>query len=238
MNGPDPLHTTSGNDHGRESLDQIALRTGTDKSSASHGYTRRYETYLEPIRDEPVTLLELGYGGHGDPAAGGASAATWRDYFPNGTVVVIDNEPKVNTVPGVEFHQGSQADPEFIDQLAAKYGPFDVIIDDASHLSSLTIRSWQLLYPHLKPGGLYVVEDTHMAYHDFYYGPAEANRDPDLPTSSGAPTAMQYLKRLADEVNCRDAGDWALFPARYSLGYRLDELTFFYNLAFIRKAAQ
>ena len=219
------------------SLDEIALRCGTDKSSASHGYTRWYEQYLQPLRDEPVTLLELGWGGHEDPDAGGASAATWRAYFPKATIVVVDIEPKQNRIDGVDFHRGSQADEAFLTGLHERYGDFDVIIDDASHLSSLTIQSWQLLYPMLRPGGLYVVEDTHMAYHDFFYGKTEANRDPDRPCSNGQPTAMQYFRRLADEVNCRGDGEWGLFPPQYSLGYRLEWIHFYFNILFTQKAA-
>ena len=218
-------------------LDQLAVIARTDKASTHHGYTRVYEQYLEPLRQEPITLLELGWGGHEDPNGGGQSAWLWRRYFPNATIVVVDIEPKTVRVEGVDLHQGSQADPELLKALHDRYGDFDVIIDDASHLSSLTIRSWELLYPFLRPGGLYFVEDTHMAYHAHFYGAAEANPDPDGRTSTGKPTAMQYLRRLADEVNYHGPGDLELFPKRYWLGYSLESVHFYYNLAVIRKAA-
>lgn len=217
-------------------LDEIALRHGTDKASSGHNYVKRYETYFERLRGQHLTILELGWGGHEDPAQGGASARTWRDYFPYATVVVVDIEPKVNDNPNIHFHQGSQADPEFLAGLHEFYGDFDIIIDDASHLSSLTIRSWEILYPMLSRGGTYVVEDTHMAYHDFWYGADEANPDPDQPCSNGRPTAMQFFKRLADEVNHKGRGDWDLFPERYSLGYRLDWIHFYFNILFVGKA--
>lgn len=38
--------------------------------------------------------------------------------------------------------------------------PLDLVIDDASHLYDQTLRSFELLYPRLRPGtGLYVIED-------------------------------------------------------------------------------
>ena len=46
--------------------------------------------------------------------------------------------------------------------VARKTAPegFDIIIDDASHFGDLTkIAFWHLLYNHLKPSGLYVIED-------------------------------------------------------------------------------
>lgn len=216
----------------RPTLDAIALAHHTDKASSHHGYTATYEPLLAHLRDEPITLLELGVGGHEDPALGGASLRMWRDYFSKATIVGLDVEAKAFTIPGVTIVQGSQADPDTIASLAAQFGPFDVVLDDASHLSSLTIRSWELLYPHLKAGAIYVVEDTHAAYHAHYYGGAEACEDPDGTTSTGAPTMMQYLRRLADEVNHRCDG--VLFPSRYAKGYPLASVTFRFNLAILQ----
>lgn len=218
-------------------LDELALKYGTDKSSASHNYTAVYEPLLEPLRDKPISVLELGWGGHEDPAAGGNSARMWAEYFHRGIVSVIELERKTpaNLPANLYLYEGSQADPDTIARVAGDAGPFDVIIDDASHLSSLTIASFALLWRHLTPGGLYIVEDTHGAYHDFYYGNDEANRNPDLPAAGGKQTMMQFLKRLADEVNHRGRGDWDLFPSRYSHGYDIDSLTFHFNLAVARK---
>ena len=219
-------------------LDEIAIKYGTDKSSKSHHYTKWYEQYFESKRGEALTVLELGWGGHEDPDKGGASAQTWRDYFPNSTVVCIDNEKKKITKAhdGINFRLGSQADPEFIESLADEFGPFDIIIDDASHLSSLTIKSFELLYGHLSSGGVYVVEDTHMAYHDFYYGKGEANSNPDL-NGTESETAMNFFKRMADEVNFKGRGgsDWDLFPAEHSWGYDLEYLHFYFNILFLQK---
>lgn len=220
-------------------LDELALRHGTDKSSASHNYTAVYQPLLEPLRDNPISLLELGWGGHEDPLAGGNSARMWAEYFHRGIVSVVELEPKTPAAMPANLHlyQGSQSDPALIDRIAADAGPFDVVIDDASHLSSLTIRSFELLWPMLKPGGLYIVEDTHGAYHDFYYGHDEANRNPAKPANSHQ-TMMQFFKRLADEVNHRGRGEWDLFPSRYAMGYDVDSLTFHFNLAVMRRRPQ
>ena len=44
---------------------------------------------------------------------------------------------------------------------------FDIIIDDASHIGEFTKRSfWYLFDHHLKPGGLYVIEDWLTGYVD------------------------------------------------------------------------
>lgn len=208
------------------SLHDIGLRHGTDKAW-HHGYTHRYAPLFEPLRDQPVRLLELG-------VKDGASLRMWREYFPKGTIFGLDIEPVV--VPNCTVFVGDQSDRTVIGNAGDNCGPFDIIIDDASHISSKTIQSWELLYPYLRPGGYYVVEDTHSAYHEQFYGRDEANQNPDLPTASGQPTSMQYLRRLADEANYHSANGWDLFPARYWKGYQIDSICFSFNLAVIRKA--
>lgn len=222
-------------------LDNLAERYGTDKGPKYHHYTKWYKQYFEMLRHDKITILELGWGGHEDPNKGGASAQMWSDYFPNGTVVCIDIEEKVITKAhdGINFRQGSQADPEFISQLVEEFGPFDIIIDDASHLSSLTIKSFELLWPHLRKNGLYFVEDTHGAYHEQFYGKDEANFDPDSPPVGDKTdqTMMQFLRRLADDVNFQGRGDndLDLYPAKYWRGYDAEWVHFYFNLCAVKR---
>lgn len=219
------------------SLDKLALRHGTDKASTHHNYTPHYEQYFAAHRNEPLSLLELG-------VYKGASLRAWRDYFPNATITGVDISPPVE-VEGCVVFQGSQDDAEFLDHLARHTGPYDIIVDDASHLSSLTIHSFEILYPHLKPGGIYVIEDLHSSYHDWFYRGSgvhrflEACSNPDTTIR----TAMQFCKRLADEVNFDPDAEveghkWALFPREYWNGYHLSSVQFFYDICFITKAGQ
>lgn len=212
-------------------LDKLALKHGTDKSSAAHHYTRLYQRYLDDLPTRG-TLLELGWGGHEDPDAGGASARMWKEWLPLWQIVVVDNERKQMrpTDTGIALLHMSQTNPTI-----TEFGPFNVIIDDASHLSSLTIESFQLLWSSLAPGGWYIVEDTHMAYHAHYYGNDEANSNPDMPGIGGQQTAMQFLKRLADEANFKGRGDMDLFPEKYWLGFDVEEVHFHFNICFIKK---
>lgn len=210
-------------------LDELAIKHGTDKSSKFHHYTRLYEQYFENMRNDPIHLLELGFGGHEDPELGGESAAMWREYFPNAIISIVDISPKNHIPEGVNFYCGSQDNPILMNHIASEHGAFDIIIDDASHVSSLSIKSWEILYPLLKPGGIYVLEDTHSSYHDFFYGNKEANENPEKNGRFGQITAMNYFKRMIDEVNN------GLFPERYSKGFQLEWLTFYYNILFAKK---
>jgi hypothetical protein len=205
-------------------LDAIARKYGTDKSTAHHGYTLIYPQYL-PDRDSSVNLLELGYGGHEDAAAGGESAEMWLEWFPAGQITVIDNEAKVNIPKGLHFYQVSQDDRIGLEWVNKIQGDWDVIVDDASHISSLTVQSFLILWPMLKPGGLYFVEDTHSSYHSWYYGEASADPDPDMDNN----TFMGFAKRLADQVN-ED-----LLDEQYRMGYGIEYVHFYKDLVIIKK---
>lgn len=219
----------------RPNLHAIGLQHGTDKAW-HHGYCDRYEAAIGHLRDHQITLLELGIGGDDDPAAGGQSLHMWADYFTAGDIIGLDLYAKTMSFPNnVTVYKGSQNDPSVLQYIYDNHGDFDVIIDDASHVSSLTISSFEQLWPRLKPGGYYIVEDTHGAYHDWFYGRAEAHPNPDAKLQR--PTMMQFLRRLADEANFNpdDDSDETLFPREYWLGYAVESVCFSYNLCIVRK---
>lgn len=124
-----------------------------------------YDQVLEPWVHKNVKLLELGI-------QRGGSLLLWRDYFPMGTIVGIDIMVPKNFLPGERIYlfEGGQTDTRFLSEVAAKMAPdgFDIIIDDASHIGEFTKQSfWHLFDNHLKPGGLYVIEDWITGYFDF-----------------------------------------------------------------------
>jgi 8-demethyl-8-(2-methoxy-alpha-L-rhamnosyl)tetracenomycin-C 3'-O-methyltransferase len=209
-------------------LDDIALRQGTDKGSTDHNYCPYYERYLEHLRDEPITLVEIG-------VWQGASLRMWREYFSKATIIGVDNIDRPVDTGGAEVVIADQSSKQDLDSLRTFRGPFDVVIDDGSHVSSLTINTFEMLWPALNPGGLYVVEDLQTSYDPENYSSNEASRNPDahLGYSTRRPeyTAMQFCKRLADEVNRK------LFPAEYWWGHEVESVQFFQNICFIVKAS-
>ncbi|HYN86095.1 MAG TPA: hypothetical protein VER32_12680 [Pyrinomonadaceae bacterium] len=144
-------------------LAEIAGRYDTDKAVHTH-YLRNYEEYFGPLRGEPVRLLELGI-------KRGGSLLLWRDYFERGLVVGLDVEPaRLEDPTGrVRTYQGMQQDTELLDRIARECAPegFDIVIDDCSHIGALTrVSFWHIFEHHLKPGGVYVVEDWGTGYWD------------------------------------------------------------------------
>lgn len=167
----------------RKSLDVLGLEFRTDKASSGHDYLRFYERFVAARRDERVTLLEVG-------VFRGASLKVWEAYFPNGKIVGADIDPTT-----AMFAQGrvvvelaDQSNLEDLVRVGIKHGPFDVVIDDGSHFWEHQTTTLRTLFPFVKDGGLYIVEDLHTNYGEI----AEDFRG--VATS----TCMDYLKRLVD----------------------------------------
>ena len=140
-----------------------ASRYDTDKAEHTQ-YLRNYEEYFKPFADKDIRLLELG-------VYHGGSLLLWRDYFERGLVVGLDISPvEVEDAGGrIRVYQGRQEDTALLDRIARETAPegFDIIIDDCSHIGELTrVSFWHLFENHLKPGGLYVVEDWGTGYWD------------------------------------------------------------------------
>jgi hypothetical protein len=120
-----------------------------------------YDSYLSPHKENPITILEIGIDT-------GGSLLMWRDYFPNAQIIGIDINPNIRKDfdPRVNIEIGSQIDPVFLQSVCNKYGPFDVIIDDGSHINEYTLASYKFLWNHLKSNGFYIIEDTHCTWID------------------------------------------------------------------------
>jgi hypothetical protein len=145
-------------------LDELGLLEGTDKNSLTHGYLRHYERVVGPLRDEPITLLEIG-------VDRGGSLRTWLKYFTRATIVGVDIRPECAefATDRCIIEIGSQADPAFLTRLGAKHRP-TIVIDDGSHLADHILLTFEMLFPALLPGGTYIVEDVH-----FHVGPKAAD---------------------------------------------------------------
>ena len=123
-------------------------------------YLPVYEREFARFKTRPISFLEIG-------VFLGGSLPMWKGYFPEGsrlTFIDIDPKCKEHEIEGTKVEIGNQADPEFLERLGKEYGPFDVILDDGSHVCEHQIASFKGLWKHLTDGGLYVVEDCHSSY--------------------------------------------------------------------------
>jgi Methyltransferase domain len=140
-----------------DELNAIFAECGTDKGPCHH-YGAAYEYLLRGRELRELKLLELG-------VAGGGSLRTWNRYLPRATVIGADHDPNCRQ------YAGPQAIVEIIDhsdreqlQSLAKYAPFDIIIDDGSHQPDDIRLAYDVLWPMLKVGGIYVMEDLQVEH--------------------------------------------------------------------------
>ena len=145
-----------------------------------------YERHLERFRGKAPVMIEIG-------VFGGGSLAMWKDYFGAGARIVgIDINPdcKAHEAEGIEIFIGSQDDPALIAQVLQKYPMPNIVLDDGSHIMNHMISTFQQLYDHLDPRGVYLVEDTHTCYWQEYEGGLKR------PGSF-----MEFVKDRLDEIN-------------------------------------
>ncbi|MFE0019907.1 class I SAM-dependent methyltransferase [Amycolatopsis sp. NPDC059021] len=184
----------AGCSHAAPDLDQLALEYISNKWGGIHWFTPHYARHFEPLRNRPVRVLEIGIGGYQDTTLGGGSLRMWKRYFHRGTIYGLDVFDK-STVDQQRLTtlRGSQDDRELLASIGREYGPFDVIIDDGSHLNDHILTSFDVLLPYVTTGGLYVIEDLWTSYCTGYRGHATAAAAPD--------TALGLVKRLVDDLH-------------------------------------
>lgn len=168
-------------------LERIALNYGTDKSSEIHNYCEKYANYLPFERYDEMTIMEIG-------VLDGQSLKTWRDYFYRSDIIGIDINPECKQYENdkIRVEIGSQDDGEFLQSVKDKYGPFDMILDDGSHINNHVIFSFEHLFDSIKSGGIYIVEDCATSYWEEWGGGFRKEN-----------TSMEYFKKLTDDINFR-----------------------------------
>lgn len=131
-----------------------------------HHYFDVYHRHLAPFTGRPVTMLEFG-------VFHGGSLHMWRDYFgPDARIVGVDIDPRCAALSDdrAEVVIGDQADRVFLARLRDEYGPFDVVIDDGGHTTEQQLATFEVLWPAVRTGGVFLVEDLHTNYWPQYGG--------------------------------------------------------------------
>ena len=127
----------------------------------------------------------------------------WRDWFPNATVYGVDISAKiVNRFRYEERMVVEKVDQSDRQQLIeySKKGPWRIIIDDGSHVTSHQNKTFEILWDQVEPGGYYVVEDTHTSYASFTLDKSARTHDAVNIWMDSKETLMQRMLRLTDEV--------------------------------------
>ena len=213
------------------SIYEIAANSKAFKTAS---YLPVYEKLFEPMRDRPLAMLELG-------VFGGGSLKAWEAYFPKAVIAGVDLQP-----PDLQFgsdrvrmYKGDQADLTLLGKIAGEVAPqgFDIIIDDCAHVGAVAKASfWYLFDNHLKPGGLYSIEDWGTGYWETWPDGRKLIQEPDTQKRMPSHDAgmVGFVKQLVDEVAAADIKDAFNAPApRQS---KFAEVAFHFGLCIVRKS--
>jgi hypothetical protein len=207
------------------SMDAIGLQSGTDKASSDHDYLSFYERFFEKLRGEPIKILEVG-------VLNGASLKLWENYFPQATVIGADIDPTVSRfeTDRTRIEILDQSNIQNLVDLGIKHGPFDIIIEDGSHLWEHQMTSLKALFPFLRNRGYYVVEDLQTNFGELaqhYRGNATIS-------------CVEYLKKLVDlrvaheQINIAQEDDAFLRTYGRSVGF----IAFYRHACLIEKTLE
>lgn len=131
-------------------LDEIGVKHGTDKASIRHGYLDLYELLFSKWKGKRVHLLEVGF-------QFGNSLRTWAEYFPYGDITGIDLVDNGVKEEGFKLVVGNA----YMGYMKGELNPpYDIIIEDGSHVPSDQAYFVSYYLPMLRDGGIAVVEDV------------------------------------------------------------------------------
>jgi cephalosporin hydroxylase len=143
-----------------------------------------YSTLLP--RDAPVTIFEIGV-----LEAGSAIALAAMN--PQARVVGIDFtfKPHLDDIIAAHglsdrihlYHKVEQQNESRLRGILATEScgkPIDLVVDDASHMYGPSRESFEVLFPYLKRGGHYIIEDWNWAHFPGVYQTSKWNDQPAL----------------------------------------------------------
>lgn len=206
-------------------LSKMALIHKTDKFGY-HFYTPHYQEHFKKFKFKKIKLLEIGVGGYENPNVGGNSLRMWKSYFPFAKIFSFDiYEKSFLQEHRIKIFKGSQVDENFLNDLMKLVGEPTIIIDDGSHINEHVIKTFEILFPKLKLGGIYVIEDTQTSYWKDKGGSSS-----DFNNNK---TIMGHFKLLADGLNHQEYESPG-YVATY-LDLNISSVHFYHNLILIYK---
>ncbi len=207
---------------------------GCDKDHPmGQDYGPTYDALIRPLKYKRFRFLEIGIGGYGD-YPGGKSLLAWQSYFPFAEIVAADLHDKSGiATPRVKIEMCDQSDADALIRLAKSNGPFDLIIDDGSHINAHQILTFKTLFPYLNDGGIFVVEDVQTSYWRDDHWDGGARGTPEFRDS-----CMHYFLELANHLNHAEFKDLAEADAELlPFARSIKSIAFVHNLIIIRKGA-
>lgn len=149
-------------------LTDLADKYGSDKGSRRHRYSELYQMLFLPFRERKIEFLEMGLLIGGPEQGFDASRVTedlpsirmWLEFFRKAQIHGLDvSDFSWFKDDRFTFHQCDMDDRANITAAAQNMPELDIVVDDASHASHHQQFGFMELFPQVKSGGLYIIED-------------------------------------------------------------------------------
>ncbi len=147
------------------SLLQIAENThSSDPVTKPLSYYKKYDEFLDRHKIEPVSILEIG-------THKGESSKVFSQRFPSSKILAVDLDTSLanfNDFNNIFYENIDQTDSSKFTNLIESFFPdgIDLVVEDASHFGYFSHLTFKIVFPHLKEGGAYFVEDWGTGYWD------------------------------------------------------------------------
>jgi hypothetical protein len=144
-------------------LEEIALNIRTsDPVTKSMRCYIEYEKYFEINNIFPKHILEIG-------VHKGESTKILSRRFPDSKIIALDisdQEIDFSEFPNIKYINCDQTDRKLLKNIILTEFPdgLDLILDDGSHIGVMSEVTFYVTYPHLKSGGVYIIEDWGTGY--------------------------------------------------------------------------
>lgn len=179
-----------------------------------------YDRYLVPFIGLSPNVLEIG-------VDKGGSLELWHNFFENAKIYAIDINSDVRNIHfpfSVDIEIGDQTDKEFLQNYVYSKPDFDIIIDDGGHYMDQQLMSLIYLFPKLKHGGIYIIEDVHTSYSQGYNG---GFRNPN--------SFLEHCKSLVELLNLEFITEVNPPDDLAKLFFDLNSITFYNSVIVLEK---
>lgn len=126
-------------------------------SKTEIGLVEEYEHFFQRHQPNPKKILEVG-------VYKGGFLRWLVAEFPTAHVYGIDISPPAMKHARITLARINQVDAPALQKFGNEHGPFDLIIDDASHAKKNTEVTFNALWPFVAKGGWYSIEDWIVGY--------------------------------------------------------------------------
>ena len=199
-----------------------------------HGYEEAFQENLKEIRKRNIDILEIG-------SAKGDGLASFYFYFPNSSLIGIDNNPfrigyKSKRIRNIYSDISSRKIMKNLTNHLNK--KFDLIIEDCSHLLIDQIICFAENFKNLKEKGIYVVEDLNFPEIHKKYNPTGESinlkiifkkiiDNEKIDTNLINEEQIDYMKNNIETIK--------IFKCKNKKNYLIEGISVYSEIAFVKK---